>query len=217
MTQFTQLFKMKNLLQILLIIITNVMSLHSQNNNFHLNWESDNRALSFLRGERLFKLEFNLDKYTVAEVDNQKHYEVSTPCAKYPIPRAFEKAFNEKVSGKFVAKYLTDESYIYTYQIKITPISFIKNYLRYTNGASSTYVKGAYLIEIFDCKHTEPIFTMKLTNLTNKYPMNTNSTITKIYGGDMDDEINKNIERAGTETSKYLLKLIRQSPKVKKN
>jgi hypothetical protein len=56
---FTQLFKMKNLSLILLIIITNVKCLHSQ--NYHLKWENDNKALSKLKNETVFKLEFNYD------------------------------------------------------------------------------------------------------------------------------------------------------------
>lgn len=217
MILFIQLFKIKNFWFILLLIIISEKSIHSQNNNFHLNWESENKPLSLLKNEKLFKLEFNLDKYTVAEIDNQKHYEASTICAKYPIPKIFEKAFNKEAAGKIVAKYLTDETYIYTYLIKITPTSFVKNDIRYTNGGSSTYVKGAYQIEIYDIRLNQLVFFMRLTNLTNKYPMNTNTTITKMYAGDMDDEIYINIERAGTETCKYLLKLIKKSPKVKKN
>ncbi|MBA4241941.1 MAG: hypothetical protein C0448_14540 [Sphingobacteriaceae bacterium] len=179
-------------------------------------WENDSIALSFLKEEKLYKLEFNLDKYSVNGRENQKYYEFITPCAKYPMSKIFEKAFNTEAAGRIMAKYSTDESYIYTYQIKITPISYGTTKLTFRDvNYDYFYVKGDYLIEIYDWKHTEPLYTLKLSNLTNKNPVSTSARFGK-YSNDMDEEINANLSSAGTETCKYLMKLIKNSPKVKK-
>lgn len=201
---------MKNLLLILLIIITTVTCLHSQ--NYHLKWESDNKALSKLKNEKVFKLEFNLDSCIVDNIPNRDYYESKEPIVKHVMKTTFEEWFNTKAKGKIVVSEKTITGY--TYKLKITPVKYNKNVSTVISpqiSCSSTYIQGSYFIEVFDTMHIEPLASFKLTNLTNKYPMYSNCGRNK-YSNNIDKEINTNLMRAGIETSKYLLKKIRQSP-----
>jgi hypothetical protein len=195
---------------VFLFLLIGINCLHSQ--NYHLKWQNDNKALSKLKNETVFKLEFNLDSCIVDNIPNRDYYESKEPIVKHVMKTTFEEWFNTKAKGKIVvnAKIISG----YTYKLKITPIKYNKDISSSADPhkrCSSTYIQGAYFIEVFDTVHIEPLASFKLTNLTNKYPMYSNCGRNK-YSNNIDKEINTNLMRAGIETSKYLLKKIRQSP-----
>lgn len=211
-----------------------ILSVIVAKSQYKLSWAVSNENLSFLKKETNLKLEFNLDSFSVNEMRNDvnprtrylrdtivsknaKYYANKPLQLKETIKTKFEENFNLESGKKFTAKAdLTTN--LYSYTLKITPIKFylfMEEYLPDPKMSYyhcfSYYMKGDYLMELYNNTGSAPLITFKLTNLTNKHPMCSDCSSKNKYSQDENEEINRNMLRAGTESAKYILKLIKRS------
>ena len=199
-----------------------------------LKWETSNQNLKFLKTESVLKLDFNLDSFSIdgtsgALAFKKKHAGITnlsintdSTSVEYSIWKdslktKFEGNFSENSGKSLQAKYDV-KNQAYNYTIKVTPLKF--NLLRVEHMPSSNsyrvniwysfYMQGEYLIEIYGKGSNIPLTTLRLSNLTNKYPMRSDGSKVK-YSNDEIEELNRNMIRAGIESAKYIRKLIKKS------
>ncbi len=205
---------------------------------FHLIWANPNEDLTFLKKERSLKVEFNMDSLKIYYATLEKPTFTDTPEPDKKdfyndIKTTLMTSFNKKKKMKL---YDSINDISFNYILKITPLKFYGeeayyNDLDYANGQhapaqTSIYFKADYLFELYLKNDRSTLLrSFMLTNLTNPGPIC--SFISDVYRSRSKRPYIKNIgfkkaivissKRAGTESSKYILKLMKGTPKKYKN